>query len=116
MNSSSAMKSCRAHPSSCSLLCAERAQGLDCYNCMVIPFHYTCSSTATCPYPDGVCAIQVAEVVMDSIRQKVKSNLCLPICPKSTQIIGILGIVVYSKISCCNRDLCNAAVPNGGST
>ncbi|XP_032746768.1 lymphocyte antigen 6B-like [Rattus rattus] len=114
MNSSCAMKSCvliLLLP----LLCAERAQGLKCYSCIEVPLISTCSS-ATCPYPDGVCVSQVEETVMDSIRQKVKSNLCLPICPKSTQIIWILGIVVYSKISCCNRDICNAAVPNGGST
>nr|XP_038935470.1 lymphocyte antigen 6 complex, locus A-like isoform X4 [Rattus norvegicus] len=62
MNSSCAMMSC-VLIFLLALLCAERAQGLKCYNCLGIPFDYTCSSTATCPYPDGVCAIQVAEVV-----------------------------------------------------
>ncbi|XP_038936195.1 lymphocyte antigen 6B isoform X2 [Rattus norvegicus] len=82
----------------------------------MIPFGNTCSSTATCSYPDGVCAIQVAEVVMGSVRLKVKDHICLPVCPTSSQTAEILGTVVDMKISCCNTDLCNAAGPTGGST
>ncbi|XP_032746769.1 lymphocyte antigen 6B-like [Rattus rattus] len=115
MNRSCAMKSC-VLIFFLALLCAERAQGLNCYNCTMIPFGNTCSSTATCPYPDGVCAIQVAEVVMSSVRQKVKDHICLPDCPKIPQTTEILGTVVDTKISCCNTDLCNAAGPTGGCT
>ncbi|EDM16068.1 rCG60314 [Rattus norvegicus] len=115
MNRSCAMKSC-VLILLLALLCAERAQGLNCYNCTMIPFGNTCSSTATCPYPDGVCTIQVAEVVVSSVRLKVKSNLCLPGCPKSPQTPEVLGTVVHVNTDCCNTDLCNAAGPTGGST
>nr|XP_038935466.1 lymphocyte antigen 6 complex, locus A-like isoform X1 [Rattus norvegicus] len=115
MNSSCAMMSC-VLIFLLALLCAERAQGLKCYNCLGIPFDYTCSSTATCPYPDGVCAIQVAEVVVSSVREKAKNHICLPVCPTSSQTAEILGTVVQVNTSCCTRDLCNAAGPTGGST
>lgn len=54
----------RACPNPPHVLASFSAQGLNCYNCTMIPFGNTCSSTATCPYPDGVCTIQVAEVVV----------------------------------------------------
>uniref|UniRef100_Q63318 Ly6-C antigen n=1 Tax=Rattus norvegicus TaxID=10116 RepID=Q63318_RAT len=97
------------------LLCAERAQGLKCYSCIEVPLNANCS-TATCPYSDGVCVSQVLEAVEGSVRRTAKSNLCLPICPKFPQRTEILGTVVYTKVSCCNTDLCNAAGPTGGST
>ncbi|XP_038935704.1 ly6-C antigen like 1 isoform X2 [Rattus norvegicus] len=114
MNSSCAMKSC-VLIFFLALLCAERAQGLTCYNCIAVPLNTTCS-TATCPYSDGVCVSQVVEAVKDSVKGKAKSNLCLPGCPKFPQRTEILGTVVYTKISCCNTDFCNAAGPTGGST
>ncbi|XP_032746770.1 lymphocyte antigen 6B-like [Rattus rattus] len=115
MNRSCTMKSC-VLIFFLALLCAERAQSLKCYNCLGVSFDYICSSTATCPYPDGVCAIQVAEVVLNSVREKAKNHICLPFCPTSSQTAEILGTVVQVNTSCCNTDLCNAAGPTGGST
>ena len=42
--------------------------------------------------------------------------LCLPICPPNIESMEILGTKVNVKTSCCQEDLCNVAVPNGGST
>ena len=97
------------------LLCAERAQGLECYQCYGVPFETSCPSI-TCPYPDGVCVTQEAAVIVDSQTRKVKNNLCLPICPPNIESMEILGTKVNVKTSCCQEDLCNVAVPDGGST
>ncbi|XP_052016208.1 lymphocyte antigen 6I-like isoform X1 [Apodemus sylvaticus] len=43
------------------LLCAERAQGLECYQCMGVPIGTSCPSV-TCSYTDGFCIYQEAEV------------------------------------------------------
>lgn len=105
----------RACPNPPHVLASFSAQGLKCYSCIEVPLNANCS-TATCPYSDGVCVSQVLEAVEGSVRRTAKSNLCLPICPKFPQRTEILGTVVYTKVSCCNTDLCNAAGPTGGST
>lgn len=97
------------------LLCAERAQGLQCYQCYGVPFETSCPSI-TCPYSDGLCVLQEAEVVVDSQTKKVKNSLCLPICPPDVESMEILGTKVKVKNSCCKTDLCNAAAPTGGSS
>nr|XP_048283675.1 lymphocyte antigen 6A-2/6E-1-like [Myodes glareolus] len=96
-----------------SLLCAEKAQGLHCYECLGISSESSCQPT-TCPYTNGVCVTQEVEFTMGS--QKVTSKYCLPTCPDKNLLPGsleFLGITV--KISCCNTDLCNAAGATGGS-
>lgn len=114
MNGSCATKSC-VLVLLLALLCAERAQGLTCYSCIGVPLDATCSPV-TCLYPDGVCVSQVIEVTLDSVRQKVKNNLCLAGCPVNPPTTEILGTIVNTETSCCKTDLCNAAVPTGGST
>ncbi|XP_031202192.1 lymphocyte antigen 6A-2/6E-1-like isoform X2 [Mastomys coucha] len=114
MNSSHVMTSC-VLILLVALLCAERAQGLKCYNCLAVPYETSCAS-ATCPYSDGFCVTQVAEVVVGSHTSKVKNSMCLPICPSDQENVEILGTTVKVKNSCCKTDLCNAAVPTGGST
>ncbi|NP_001297367.1 lymphocyte antigen 6G precursor [Mus musculus] len=97
------------------LLCAERAQGLECYNCIGVPPETSCNTT-TCPFSDGFCVALEIEVIVDSHRSKVKSNLCLPICPTTLDNTEITGNAVNVKTYCCKEDLCNAAVPTGGSS
>ncbi|XP_021039138.1 lymphocyte antigen 6A-2/6E-1-like [Mus caroli] len=97
------------------LLCAERAQGLECYCCLGVPLETSCKSM-TCPYSDGFCVTQEEEVIVDSHTIKVKSNLCLPICPTNPENTEFLGTAVNVKTSCCKEDLCNAAVLTEGST
>ncbi|XP_028639821.1 lymphocyte antigen 6A-2/6E-1-like [Grammomys surdaster] len=96
------------------LLCALRAQGLKCYNCLGVPLDTSCSSM-TCPYSDGFCVTQVAEVTVGSYKSKAKNNMCSPICPTNLQNVEILGTVANVTSFCCTKDLCNAAVPTGGS-
>ncbi|XP_031213676.1 lymphocyte antigen 6G-like [Mastomys coucha] len=114
MNRSQAMKSCVLIVLVV-LLYTERAQGLKCYNCLAVPYETSCAST-TCPYSDGFCVTQVVEVVVDSYTSKVKNNMCLPICPANLKNVEILGTTVKVNTTCCKADLCNAAVPTGGST
>ncbi|XP_031202163.1 lymphocyte antigen 6G-like [Mastomys coucha] len=111
MNSSHTAKSCMLILL-VALLCAERAQGLKCYNCLGVPLETSCNTT-TCPYSDGFCVTQVAEVV-DTHTNKVKSSMCFPSCPTYPENTEILGITIKLKTSCCKADLCNAAVPTGG--
>lgn len=102
-----------------SLLCAEKAQGLRCYSCQAVTSSASCESTTLCPYPDGVCVTQDVEAIVGSHKEKRRSKYCLPICPESEKHLKntqITGAAVSSKISCCKEDLCNAAVPTGGST
>ncbi|XP_028638611.1 lymphocyte antigen 6A-2/6E-1-like [Grammomys surdaster] len=98
------------------LLCAQRAQGLQCYNCLGVPHGASCSSVTTCPYPDAFCVTQEKEVTVGFIPSKVRSHHCLPICPTDIENAMKLGAPVNLKTSCCKKDLCNAAVPTGGST
>ncbi|XP_031202223.1 lymphocyte antigen 6A-2/6E-1-like [Mastomys coucha] len=97
------------------LICAERAQGLKCYSCLGVPYETSCPST-TCTYSDGFCVTQVAEAVVDSHRIKVKNSQCLPFCPSNLENVEILGTTLKVNTTCCKTDLCNAAVPTGGST
>ncbi|XP_029329751.1 lymphocyte antigen 6F [Mus caroli] len=97
------------------LLCAERAQGLECYNCLGVPLGMACKSI-TCPYPDAVCISQQVELIVDSQRRKVKNKLCFPFCPANLENMEILGTTVNVNTSCCKEDLCNAAISTGGST
>ncbi|XP_034372684.1 lymphocyte antigen 6A-2/6E-1-like [Arvicanthis niloticus] len=97
------------------LMCAQRAQGLECYNCVGVPLDASCPSV-TCPYSDAFCVTQVAETTVGSHKSKLKNNLCLPICPANLESTEILGTTVNIKTSCCKEDLCNAAFPTGGST
>ncbi|XP_021072456.1 lymphocyte antigen 6G-like [Mus pahari] len=97
------------------LLCAERAQGLECYNCIGVPLETSCNTT-TCPFSDGFCVAQEIEVIVGSDRRKVKNNLCLPICPSTLENTEIMGNVVNVKTFCCQKDLCNVKVLTGSST
>ncbi|XP_051016486.1 lymphocyte antigen 6G-like [Acomys russatus] len=100
------------------LLCAETAQGLRCYDCLVVTPTTSCKST-TCPYLDGVCVTHDVESTVGSQKMKTRSKYCLPTCPKSSnslENIQNMGGAFSNKISCCKEDLCNAAVPTGGST
>ncbi|XP_052603400.1 lymphocyte antigen 6A-2/6E-1-like isoform X2 [Peromyscus californicus insignis] len=119
MNSSHAMKTC-VLILLVALLCAERAQGLRCYECLGVTPGTSCQP-ATCHYPDGVCITQEVEVTVESYKEKRKNKFCLPVCPEDQNHLGniqnipFLGTSVSSKLSCCKGDLCNAAVPTGGS-
>ncbi|XP_034372588.1 lymphocyte antigen 6A-2/6E-1-like [Arvicanthis niloticus] len=115
MNSCHATKSC-VLILLMALLSAQRAQGLECYHCEGVPFEASCSSTRTCPYPDAFCVTQVGEVPVGSTTKKMKSQQCLSFCPIDTENKRKLAAPVNMKISCCKEDLCNAAVPTGGST
>ncbi|XP_021072457.1 lymphocyte antigen 6I-like [Mus pahari] len=97
------------------LLCAERAQGLECYHCTGVPLETSCKSLP-CHYPDGFCIAQEAEIIVDSHRRKVKSLQCLSYCPADLVNKPILDPKLKLKNSCCMEDLCNAAVPTGGSS
>ncbi|XP_031202271.1 lymphocyte antigen 6A-2/6E-1-like [Mastomys coucha] len=97
------------------LLYAERAQGLECYHCVGVPLETSCPSLP-CHYPDGICVTQVVEGIVDSQRLKVKDSRCLPVCPATPENFKMLGTIVNVNTSCCKTDLCNAAVPTGGST
>nr|AAF79939.1 Ly-6I.1 [Mus musculus]AAI45088.1 Ly6i protein [Mus musculus] len=97
------------------LLCAERAQGLECYQCYGVPFETSCPSF-TCPYPDGFCVAQEEEFIANSQRKRVKSRSCHPFCPDEIEKKFILDPNTKMNISCCQEDLCNAAVPTGGSS
>ncbi|XP_034372592.1 lymphocyte antigen 6A-2/6E-1-like [Arvicanthis niloticus] len=114
MNSSHTTKSC-VLILLVALLCAERAQGLECYNCVGVPLDASCPSV-TCSYADAFCVTQETEVTVGSHKSKLKNNLCLPFCPQNIENTEILGTIVNVKTSCCKKDLCNAAVPTGGST
>ncbi|XP_008843177.1 lymphocyte antigen 6A-2/6E-1 [Nannospalax galili] len=117
MNSSYAMKTC-ALILLVALLCAERAQGLRCYQCLGVTSQASCQP-ATCPHPDGVCVSQEVEVMGDSQKVKGKNKFCLPDCPKDTsdlENVQFIGTIINSKISCCKGDLCNSAVLVGGSS
>ena len=52
----------------------------------------------------------------DSQRRKVKSHQCLSYCPTDLENSPIKDPKVKVKISCCQEDLCNAAVLTEGST
>ncbi|XP_028638612.1 lymphocyte antigen 6A-2/6E-1-like [Grammomys surdaster] len=115
MNSSQATKSC-VLILLVALLCAQRAQGLKCYNCQGLPIEATCSSSINCSEPNGVCVAQEAEVTVGSKITKVKGNACLPECPIDLEQIPKLGTTLHMKVFCCNEDLCNAKVPIGTRT
>lgn len=98
-------------------LCAEKAQGLRCYQCIAAAKPETCQP-ATCPYPNGgVCITQETESTIESHKTTLINKFCSPTCPDKEypETLEILGFTVYSKISCCNTDLCNAAGATGGS-
>ncbi|XP_006989338.1 lymphocyte antigen 6S isoform X2 [Peromyscus maniculatus bairdii] len=119
MNSSHAMKTC-VLILLVALLCAERAQGLRCYQCLGVTPETSCQP-ALCQYPDGVCINQEVEVTVESYKEKRKNKFCLPTCPEDQDPLGnfphnpFITASVSSKLSCCKGDLCNAAVPTGGS-
>ncbi|XP_031202209.1 lymphocyte antigen 6A-2/6E-1-like [Mastomys coucha] len=114
MNSSHATKSC-VLILLVALLWAERAQGLECYNCLGVPLETSCNST-TCIFSDGLCVTQMVESIKDFQRSKLKNHFCAPICPADIENFDFLGTTLNVKTSCCKADLCNAAVPTGGST
>ncbi|XP_051015693.1 lymphocyte antigen 6A-2/6E-1-like [Acomys russatus] len=117
MKSSHATKSC-VLILLVALLCTERAQGLHCYSCWGATSETSCQSL-TCPYPDGVCVTHDVEALVGSQKLKVKNKSCLPTCPDNLDYLDntqIMGADIRSNISCCKEDLCNAAVPTGGST
>lgn len=99
-----------------SLLYAEKAQGLRCYQCLGLTPESSCSPT-TCSYPDGVCVTQEVESTVESHKVTATNKFCLPTCPDKNLpgSLEVLGVTVNSKISCCNTDLCNAAGATGGS-
>ncbi|XP_034373076.1 lymphocyte antigen 6A-2/6E-1-like [Arvicanthis niloticus] len=111
MNSSHTTKSC-VFILLVALLCAERAQGLECYHCLGVPLDASCPSV-TCIYPNGVCITHKIEVIFSSQRSKQKSSFCLPDCPATFEN-GSTTINVTTF--CCKKDLCNAAIPTGGRT
>ncbi|XP_040592375.1 lymphocyte antigen 6C1-like isoform X2 [Mesocricetus auratus] len=119
MNSSHAMKTC-VLILLVTLLCAERVQGLRCYTCLGIgsEFSEKICPPVNCSSADASCASEEVEAIADSYMVKTKSKYCLSFCPNKTYVanIEIPGITIISKLSCCNEDLCNAAVPTGGST
>lgn len=100
------------------LLCAERAQGLRCYQCYAALDGSSCSP-ANCMYPDGVCISQDVEAVVESEKVNMKNRFCLPVCPEKGSIpnnFEIMGVVLNTSISCCKEDLCNSGIPVGAST
>ncbi|XP_041528358.1 lymphocyte antigen 6A-2/6E-1-like isoform X2 [Microtus oregoni] len=99
-----------------SLLCAENAQGLRCYQCMGAAKPETCQPD-TCSYTNGVCVTQEMESTVGSYKVTLINKLCHPTCPNKefSGILEDLGIPINSKISCCNTDLCNEAGATGGS-
>lgn len=114
MNSSHAMKSC-VLILLVALLCAEKAQGLRCYQCLGIA---PCE-VLTCPSSDTVCVTQNVEAKVLSSRIKTKNKFCAPACPNNLgfpEYLEIMGTGSGFDISCCMEDLCNAAVPTAGRT
>ncbi|XP_057648814.1 lymphocyte antigen 6S isoform X2 [Chionomys nivalis] len=99
-----------------SLLCAEKAQGLRCYQCVATATPETCQPT-TCSDTNGVCVTQEIKSTVESYKMTLISKFCYPTCPDKEypENLEILGVTVNSKISCCNTDLCNAAGATGGS-
>ncbi|XP_052603401.1 lymphocyte antigen 6F-like [Peromyscus californicus insignis] len=112
MNSSHAMKTC-VLILLVALLCAERAQGLRCYQCLGVTPETSSGTScqpAICQFPDGVCITQEFEAILDSYKEKRMNKFCLPRCPEYQSKLGnILSIAtaISSKISCCKEDLCN---------
>ncbi|XP_076768423.1 lymphocyte antigen 6A-2/6E-1-like [Arvicanthis niloticus] len=103
------------------LMCAQTAQGLECYHCVGVPLEASCSSIRTCFLPDSYCDIGYIKDAEGgeeegSTTKKIKSQQCLSFCPIDTENKRKLAAPVNMKISCCKEDLCNAAVPTGGST
>ena len=94
------------------LLCAERAQGLQCYECYGVPIETSCPAV-TCRASDGFCIAQNIELIEDSQRRKLKTRQCLSFCPAG---VPIRDPNIRERTSCCSEDLCNAAVPTAGST
>lgn len=92
-----------------SLLCAERAQGLRCYQCMGAAKPETCQP-ATCSYTNGVCITQEIESTVESYKLTFINKFCSPTCPdkEHPRTLEYLGVTINSKIFCCNTDLCNA--------
>ncbi|XP_051686982.1 lymphocyte antigen 6S [Oryctolagus cuniculus] len=89
------------------LLCAQRARGLRCYQCLGTSVSSSCGP-ALCLYPDGVCVTQevVTTVGLQTVREENK--FCLPQCPRNTSVpVQILDFT--SRLTCCKGDLCNAA-------
>ncbi|NP_001402926.1 lymphocyte antigen 6C2 isoform 2 precursor [Mus musculus] len=111
------------------LLCAGRAQGLQCYECYGVPIETSCPAV-TCRASDGFCIAQNIELIeglgshwltdrpgeleaSDSQRRKLKTRQCLSFCPAG---VPIKDPNIRERTSCCSEDLCNAAVPTAGST
>ncbi|NP_001238985.1 lymphocyte antigen 6C1 isoform 2 precursor [Mus musculus] len=92
------------------LLCAERAQGLQCYECYGVPIETSCPAV-TCRASDGFCIAQNIELIEDSQRRKLKTRQCLSFCPAG---VPIRDPNIRERTSCCSEDLCNAAVPTAG--
>ncbi|XP_052016211.1 lymphocyte antigen 6I-like isoform X2 [Apodemus sylvaticus] len=90
-------------------------EGLECYHCAGVPLETSCNTT-TCPYTDGFCVTQETEVIVGSQRKKVKTSQCLPHCPADQENMQTPDPSVKMKVFCCQEDLCNAALPTGGST
>uniref|UniRef100_A0A8C8W2C3 UPAR/Ly6 domain-containing protein n=1 Tax=Peromyscus maniculatus bairdii TaxID=230844 RepID=A0A8C8W2C3_PERMB len=76
MNSSHAMKTC-VLILLVALLCAERAQGLRCYQCLGVTPETSCQP-ALCQYPDGVCINQEVEVTVGSHSSRLANSPCSP--------------------------------------
>ncbi|XP_052016203.1 lymphocyte antigen 6A-2/6E-1-like isoform X2 [Apodemus sylvaticus] len=115
MNTSRAAKSC-VLILLVALLCAERAQGLECYQCMDVPVGVPCP-IVYCPDTDRFCVTQVAEDLFGSQKLKIKRSSCVPSCPSQSENMPFPGPSYFIvKTYCCIEDLCNAAVPTGGNT
>ncbi|XP_029325831.1 lymphocyte antigen 6C2 isoform X1 [Mus caroli] len=97
------------------LLCAGRAQGLQCYECYGVPIETSCPAV-TCRDSDRFCIAQNIELIEGSQRRKLKTRQCLSFCPTDSKYMPIMNPNIKEKTSCCKEDLCNAAVPTGGST
>ncbi|XP_028639873.1 lymphocyte antigen 6A-2/6E-1-like [Grammomys surdaster] len=97
------------------LLCAPRGQGLKCYNCQRVPLEAPCSSV-TCFKSNPFCVTQVTELAVGSHIRKLKNSMCYPICPTNLQNVEILSTIANVTSFCCKKDLCNVAIPTGGST
>ncbi|XP_044130519.1 lymphocyte antigen 6E-like [Bufo gargarizans] len=86
-------------------LCTGAVYSLTCYTCASQSSNSNCMTATNCSATDTSCMTSVVSGGIGSLSIASITKTCTAVCNET----GINAVVVSTKVSCCNTDLCNTS-------
>ncbi|XP_044129528.1 lymphocyte antigen 6E-like [Bufo gargarizans] len=86
-------------------LCTGAVYSLTCYTCASESSNSKCMTATNCSATDTSCMTSVVSGGIGSLSAATITKTCTAVCAET----GFNAVVVSTKVSCCNTDLCNTS-------